>query len=106
MKPLVPVMLVLLAAPAAAADRDALRHIVQQQCLPHWSAQHDPAQCESIAPDYAGLADRKGGAHLLLIATQASTGIEDPAVLNAATPNYFAAAWQARERLSAIIGHP
>jgi CDP-diacylglycerol pyrophosphatase len=92
--------------PAAAADRDALRHIVQQQCLPHWSAQHDPAPCESMAQDYAVLADRKGGAHFLLIATQTITGIEDPAVLKAATPNYFAAAWQARERLSAIMGHP
>jgi CDP-diacylglycerol pyrophosphatase len=96
----------LLAATAPAADRDGLRHIVQEECLPHWNAQHDPAPCESIAQDYAVLADRKGGAHFLLIATRTITGIEDPAVLNAATPNYFAAAWQARERLNAIVGHP
>jgi len=114
MKPLVPVIATLLAACAAipvpnrafAADRDALRHIVQEQCLPHWSAQHDPAPCESLTQDYAVLADSKGGAHFLVIAAQTIAGIEDPAVLNAATPNYFAAAWQARDRLNAVVGHP
>jgi CDP-diacylglycerol pyrophosphatase len=89
-----------------SADRDALRQIVQQQCLPHWSEQHDPAPCLRIeAPEFAVLADRKGGAHLLLIATRTITGIEDPALLAAAAPNYFAAAWRARDRLAAAAGH-
>ena len=90
-----------------SADRDALRHIVQDQCLPHWREQHDPAPCERVVlPAYAVLADRKGGAHFLLIPTQTIAGIEDPNLLRAGTPNYFAAAWQARDRLAAVIGHP
>jgi len=92
---------------ARSADRDALRHIVQDQCLPHWRAQHDPAPCARIdTPEFAVLADRKGGAHFLLIATRTLSGIEDPQLLRDDAPNYFAAAWQARDRLATIVGHP
>jgi CDP-diacylglycerol pyrophosphatase len=66
---------------------------------------HDAAPCTSIARDFAVLADRKGGAHYLLISTRTSRGIEDPVVLDPDAPNYFAAAWQARDRLSAAVGH-
>jgi CDP-diacylglycerol pyrophosphatase len=100
------------ASSAYGAERDALRHIVQDECLPHWRQQHDPAPCEQIVlpgPDlqrgYAVLADRKGGAHFLLIPTLTLSGIEDPRLLREQTPNYFAAAWQARERLDAVVGH-
>lgn len=90
-----------------AADRDALKHIVQDQCLPHWRELHDPAPCARIVPpDFAVLADRKGGAHYLLIATGGVTGIEDAALLADGSPNYFAAAWTARDRLDGVIGHP
>jgi len=88
------------------ADRDALRRIVQDQCLPHWSTQQDPGPCARLWPDFALLADRKGGAHFLLIATATISGIEDPAVLAADGPNYFDAAWQARDRLANVVGHP
>ena len=30
------------------ASRDRLRFIVQQECLPHWRAAHDPAPCVSV----------------------------------------------------------
>jgi CDP-diacylglycerol pyrophosphatase len=97
----------LCAVPVHAADRDALKHIVQDQCLPHWQQLHDPSPCASIVqPDFAVLADRKGGAHYLLIATGSATGIEDPAVLSDTSPNYFAAAWAARDRLDVVVGHP
>jgi CDP-diacylglycerol pyrophosphatase len=92
---------------AHAADRDALKHIVQDQCVPHWRQSHDPSPCARIVPpDFAVLADRKGGAHYLLIATGNVTGIEDPAVLSDTSPNYFSAAWAARDRLDAVAGHP
>lgn len=103
--------LALLAASLAAAchnaRRDALLHIVQDQCLPHWRSQGNAAPCARIiGTDFAVLADRKGGAHYLLIATATVRGIEDPAVLAPDAPNYFAAAWQARDRLSAAAGRP
>lgn len=94
------------ATPAHASDRDALLHIVQDQCLPHWLQQHEAAPCAAVAPDFAVLRDRKGGAHFLLIATRTVRGIEDPLVLQKDSPNYFAAAWQARHRLAAVAGHP
>ncbi len=63
--------------PEINSGRDALRHIVQEQCLVHWTDKHDPAPCERVYisdsnvdnSGYAVLADRKGGAHYLLIPT-------------------------------------
>jgi CDP-diacylglycerol pyrophosphatase len=90
---------------SAAADRDALRRIVQEQCLVHWLQQQSPLPCERVGSDFAVLADRKGGAHFLLIPTRTIAGIESPEVLEAGAPNYFAAAWLARDRLAAVVGH-
>lgn len=98
-------------AVGALPDRDALRRIVQEQCLPHWRENHDPAPCVSIEPadhgigGYAVLPDRKGGAHFLLIPTATVTGIESPVLEKSDTPNYFLAAWQARGRLEDRVGH-
>jgi CDP-diacylglycerol pyrophosphatase len=112
----------LLAAAAAAAPggspRDALRVIVQEQCLVHWREEHLAAPCEAVhvsdarppddrSPDagYAILKDRKGGAHFLLIPTRTVSGIESPLLLEPAAPNYFAAAWAARGQLAGVVGH-
>jgi CDP-diacylglycerol pyrophosphatase len=102
----------LLAAPASCADRDALRKIVEDQCLAHWREQHAAAPCVEVDEDparpesgYAVLADRKGGAHFLLIPTATITGIESPALLAPGATNYFDAAWRARMRLSQAVGH-
>jgi CDP-diacylglycerol pyrophosphatase len=98
-------------APAHAA-RDELRRIVQHQCLPHWLQQHDAAPClrvwvpaSGVQDGYALLADRKGGAHLLLIPLRRLDGIESPELLQPGMPRYFAAAWQAREQLAARAAH-
>jgi CDP-diacylglycerol pyrophosphatase len=105
----------LLAAGAApCANRDALRQIVLEQCVAHWLQQHIPAPCERVflaGPQqqnsgYAVLADRKGGAHFLLIPTRVISGIESPALLEPSAPNYFSAAWQARDRIAAAMGRP
>jgi CDP-diacylglycerol pyrophosphatase len=101
----------LIALTVSAADRDALRHIVQDQCLVHWSQAHDPAPCVRVVQSnalqgYAVLPDRKGGAHFLLIPTQTITGMEDARLLRPDTANYFAAAWQARDQLANVAGHP
>jgi CDP-diacylglycerol pyrophosphatase len=94
------------------AQRDRLRFIVQQQCLPGWLATHQPAPCSSVTlfgsgPDaqgYAVLHDRKGGAHFLLIPTRTVGGIESPAARSSDAPNYFDAAWRARAVLETAVG--
>jgi CDP-diacylglycerol pyrophosphatase len=93
--------------PSAAygANRDALRQIVQEQCAVHWSEQHSAAPCERVGDGFAVLADRKGGAHFLLIPTKTIVGMESPELLEAGTPNYFAAAFQARDKLASVVGH-
>jgi CDP-diacylglycerol pyrophosphatase len=96
------------------APRDRLRFIVQQQCLPHWRAAHDPAPCVSVDADsrgpepqgYAVLADRKGGAHFLLIPTQTIAGIESPELRAPGALNFFDAAWQSRAVLAGPVGRP
>jgi CDP-diacylglycerol pyrophosphatase len=94
----------------APNERDALRRIVLQQCLPDWRQKRNPAPCLRLVTDgasqgYAVLADRKGGAHFLLIPLPALTGIEDPRLLRAHSANYFEAAWEARDALAAVVGH-
>jgi CDP-diacylglycerol pyrophosphatase len=99
--------------PELNTGRDALRRIVQEQCLVHWTQKHDPAPCERVfLPDsntqssgYAVLADRKGGAHYLLIPTQTMAGIESAELLDPDMPNYFAEAWHARDLITAFVGH-
>ena len=100
-------------ATPASANRDALRQIVQEQCVVQWLQAHSPRPCERIfLPDaahardgYAVLADRKGGAHFLLIPTRTVAGMESPELLEPGTPNYFAAAWDARDLVAAVVGH-
>jgi CDP-diacylglycerol pyrophosphatase len=95
------------------AGRDALRMIVQTQCVVNWSQKHDPAPCERVfladakteASGYAVLADRKGGAHYLLIPVQTMVGVESAELLDPDTPNYFAEAWHARDLLDRFVGH-
>jgi CDP-diacylglycerol pyrophosphatase len=99
----------LFAAQASYANRDALREIVQDQCLVHWRDGHSTDPCLELHLDdadagYALLADRKGGAHFLLIPTKTITGIESPVLKAAHAPSYFQAAWQARARLDGVIG--
>jgi CDP-diacylglycerol pyrophosphatase len=96
------------------AQRERLRLIVQQQCLPHWLAAHQAAPCSSVTllgtgPDaqgYAVLHDRKGGVHFLLIPTRTVRGIESPEALSADAPNYFDAAWKDRAILETAAGFP
>jgi len=92
---------------------DALRRIVQDQCMENWAQHHLAAPCERIVlPDlktgrsgYAILADRKGGAHYLLIPTQTMAGLDSSELLDPDTPNYFAEAWRARDLLNTFVGH-
>ncbi len=91
--------------------RDRLRFIAQQQCLPNWLTERNPAPCVSVTPGegvepegFVVLADRKGGAHFLLIPTRTISGIESPELRVPGSLNYFESAWAAREVLSAVVG--
>lgn len=78
------------ALPACAADPDALWDLVSGQCVPAQQAKHDPAPCLSVdlAGGYAVLKDQSGATQVLVIPTTRVTGIESPALLDPASPNY------------------
>jgi CDP-diacylglycerol pyrophosphatase len=107
-------VLAALAAGRYALQRDALRRIVQTQCLVSFRLRGDPAPCARVVlpatgdatQGFAILKDRKPGVHFLLIPTRTLTGIESAVLLDAAAPNYFAAAWGARDLLEQWYGHP
>jgi CDP-diacylglycerol pyrophosphatase len=92
----------------ADGDPGALWRIVDGQCVPNQVAHGDPAPCASVQLNPAGAAgpqgrsgwavlkDLVGATQFLLIPTQRTSGIEDPAILAPDAPNYFAAAWKAR----------
>ena len=95
------------------AGRDALRQIVQNQCVIDWQQHHNPSPCERVVlsggqgsdSGYAVLADPDGGAHYLLVPTQTMAGIESSELLDPDAPNYFAEAWHARDLIAKFVGH-
>ena len=96
-----------LAAPlSACADPNALWNIVHGSCAPSEAAKGDPSPCLAVdlAGGYAVLKDRSGATQVLVIPTQRVTGIEDPAVLAPAAPNYWQDAWAARRFVQALAG--
>ncbi|HLH90319.1 MAG TPA: CDP-diacylglycerol diphosphatase [Xanthobacteraceae bacterium] len=88
--------------PARAADPDALWKIVSGQCVPNQQQHRNAAPCAEV--DLTGgverghvvLKDLVGNTQFLVIPTARVTGIEDPALLAANAPNYWAPAWGAR----------
>lgn len=92
------IALILASFTARAADPDVLWKFVHDKCVPGQMQAQDPKPCVevSLADGVAVLKDINGIAQHLLIPTAKNTGMDDPAVLAPATPNYFAAAWKAR----------
>jgi CDP-diacylglycerol pyrophosphatase len=80
-----------------AADPNVLWRIVHDQCVPHQAQFGAPLPCAIVdrAHGYAILKDIEGATQFLLIPTARVTGIEDPAILEPDTPNYWQAAWDA-----------
>lgn len=97
---------------ATAENRNALRDIVEDRCLVHWLQSHSADPClrvELPEPNgarngYAVLADRKGGAHFLVIPTRLISGIESRELQEAGTPNFFEGAWSVRAELAGAVG--
>jgi CDP-diacylglycerol pyrophosphatase len=98
---------------APDAGRDALRQIVQQQCVVDWIEHQNAAPCDrvfladekNVDSGYAILADKKGAAHYLLIPTRTMQGVDADELLDPDLPNYFAQAWKARDVITKFVGH-
>jgi len=104
------VLALLILAPATlrAADPDALWKIVHGKCVASEAGGSGPAPCSlvDLADGYAVLKDIRGATQFLLIPTTRITGIEDPQLLGPGLPNYWQAAWQARQLMAAPAGRP
>ena len=100
----------LLAGSPAHADRNALWNIVNGSCVapgPNGEAPKPKPGVEitcRLDHGVAILKDREGVAQMLAIPTKRVTGIEDPSVLAADAPHYFADAWAARGAVEAHLG--
>lgn len=92
----------LASAPLAHANPNALWNIVHDKCVV------DIAPCVSVNKDehYAILKDLRGVAQHLLIPTLRITGIEDKTLLDPATPNFFADAWNERSAVDSKLPRP
>ncbi|HXT06717.1 MAG TPA: CDP-diacylglycerol diphosphatase [Roseiarcus sp.] len=94
----------LLAGRAALADRMALWRIVHDQCVPAADkGAAAPPPCLDVEGATAVIKDRVGVAQLLAIPTARVMGIEDPQLLRAGAPDYFADAWRARALMAAYL---
>jgi CDP-diacylglycerol pyrophosphatase len=96
----------------AAADPNVLWSIVHGECVPNERAHGDPWRCAKVdlsageAAGFAVLKDIKGATHYLLIPTKRIAGIESRALLAPGATNYFAAAWEERDRVAWRLLHP
>lgn len=93
---------------AQMSHPNALWHVVHDLCVTDEKASGDPAPCAQVdlAGGYAVLKDIQRPSQYLLLPTQRITGIESPALLAPASPNYWRAAWDARWRVAKAIGRP
>jgi CDP-diacylglycerol pyrophosphatase len=93
-----------------AADPDALWKLVHDRCVPDEQQHGDPAPCAVVVlgsgpiTHYVVLKDMRGATQYLVIPTAKVTGIEDPALFDPDSPNYFAAAWNQRSYTEAAAG--
>ena len=90
----------------AATDPDILWKIVHNRCVVDETKFGHPAPCAvvDLAAGFAILKDIVGETQYLLIPTARITGIESPAVLAPAAPNYFADAWNETPLVNARLG--
>ncbi|MBV8652703.1 MAG: CDP-diacylglycerol diphosphatase [Alphaproteobacteria bacterium] len=95
---------------AQAADPDALWKIINDRCVPDQEQHGTPAPCTEVVLDqgiengHVLMKDICGKTQFLLMPTAKISGIESSELVGA--PNYFFAAWQARDRMIALAGRP
>jgi len=100
--------LALFAAPAHAANPDALWQIVSAKCVPNSEQNNDPKPCALVDRErgFIILKDIVGAAQYLLIPTIRLAGIERRELLKDDAPNYWRYAWEQRGRVGAALGRP
>jgi len=84
------------------ADGNALWTIVHDVC----SVSTWPCLEVNKSGEFALIKDPSSRAQILLVPTRRITGIEDPQLLDPATPEFLAEAWAARGRLDAHLPRP
>jgi CDP-diacylglycerol pyrophosphatase len=93
-------------AAGGAADRDALWLVVHGLCVVDQIRAHTPAPCAEVDLEggqeagWAIVKDIFGKTQFLLVPTRRLEGIENPLVGTSALPNYWRAAWSARNLVS------
>ncbi|MEZ3501067.1 CDP-diacylglycerol diphosphatase [Pantoea sp. KPR_PJ] len=89
-------------------NSNALWQIVSEKCEPNQRTMGLPAPCQRVDREngYALLKDLNGPLQYLLIPLAKITGMESSSLLNPATPNFIALAWQSREQLALRRGAP
>ncbi|MEG0182994.1 MAG: CDP-diacylglycerol diphosphatase [Stenotrophomonas sp.] len=89
----------------APAPSDALWRLIERDCQGPQSPRGD---CLQVRPDAERrdvlIKDAHGDYQFLLMPLDRISGIESPALYRHGTPNYFAAAWQARARTEQALG--
>ena len=104
------VMSIASAAEPGQVDRDYLWKLTSLKCLRRLSEAEAAIPCDGVdvskgwESGVALLKDHVGRGRILAIATHVVTGIEDPAVLSAGEPDYFAVAWTARKNVMFHLG--
>lgn len=90
------------------SNPDALWNIISQKCVPNQRANGQPAPCSQVdeKQGFVVMKDRNGPLQFLLMPTAKVTGMESPALLEDATPNYFSQAWEARHYMADKYGKP
>jgi CDP-diacylglycerol pyrophosphatase len=94
-----------------AADSSALWKIVHDKCVVDQKTNQRPQPCETVdltdgeANGSAVLKDLIGATQFLLIPTRRIAGIESPDLLAPGAPNYWRAAWAARQFVFKRAGH-
>jgi CDP-diacylglycerol pyrophosphatase len=89
-------------------NSNALWQIISEKCVPGMATTGTPAPCEQVntAQGYVTLKDINGPLQYLLMPIEKITGMESPLILESATPNLFADAWQQRVLLAQKHGAP
>jgi CDP-diacylglycerol pyrophosphatase len=101
-----------LPAPPSHPNGQVLWRLVHDKCVPGQRDHGNPAPCALVSlgegepRGFVVLKDREGVAQHLLLPTAKVTGIEDPAVIAADAPDYFAQAWAAKSFVEARLGGP